>query len=391
MRILIAPDKFKDALSAIEAAKAIEEGIKAVLPQAYCSLLPLADGGEGTAALLTGICGGSMYSLRAHNPISQPVMCKWGYVERDKKGFIELAEASGLRLLPEHRRNPLYTSTYGTGELIKAAISMGAKDLVIGLGGSATNDGGCGMAAAMGYRFLDEHGKEIQKPKGKDLSKIKIIDNENIHPALKEGKLKVVAACDVRNPLLGPTGATYTYARQKGATEEILPFLEKGMQDLSEVMQKDLGIKVAEREGSGAAGGAGAGVLAFFNGELCSGSDLILKYSGFHQKIREVDLLITGEGKIDPTSLQGKLIGSISKTAKSFSVPVVAFCGSMEFSSESKKEDAFMLSIVPISLHESHLGTALQNSYSNLKAAAQQYFLEHFSNQKRLPNTDNLF
>ena len=374
MRILIAPDKFKDALTAPQAAKAIEEGVKAALPDAKCILLPMADGGEGTAALLTEICGGVLQKAKAHNPLLKLTDCSWGYQQKENQAFLELAEASGLWLIPEHLRNPLYTSTFGTGELIRAALEKGAKNLVIGLGGSATNDGGTGLAAALGYRFFDVHGKEIPKPKGKDLIRIRNIDQQRIHPALNNAALKVKAACDVTNPLLGPSGATFTYAVQKGATADMLPHLEEGMENLSETIRNDLGCYAENIPGSGAAGGAGAGVLAFLNGELCSGAELILEYSDFYQKIREADLLITGEGKIDDTSLQGKLIGRLSEIAKNNSIPLVAFCGKMSFTQDNKKRQSNFQTIVPISSQEEELESALKNSFKNLKKAAHLHF-----------------
>ncbi len=376
MRILIAPDKFKDSLTAMEAAKAIEKGVKSALPDAECILLPLADGGEGTAALLTSLCGGISLTTMANNPLQNPIRCTWGYVKNEQQGFIELAEASGLQLLPEHLRNPLNTSTYGTGQLVKAAVDKGAKTLIIGLGGSATNDGGTGMAAALGYRFFDKNGKLIKVPAGRDLINIRNIDTAKVHPDLLKHDFLIKGACDVTNPLLGPEGAAYTFARQKGATEKMLPVLEEGMENLALVIEKGLGMKVAEREGSGAAGGAGAGVLAFLQGKLCSGAELILDYSKFREQLKHADFLITGEGKMDATSLQGKLIGKLCSLGSSANVPVAAFCGSSELPAEYYINNN-LKAVIPVSLKECNLREALLNAHNNLVTATRSFFNEY--------------
>lgn len=375
MRILIAPDKFKDALTAAEVALALKTGIEEALGNVHINLLPLADGGEGTAALLTRINNGLMRKAIVKGPLLEKTDAYWGYSAQEKQVFLELAEASGLRLIPETLRNPLKTSTYGTGELIKTALKAGGENFVIGLGGSATNDGGTGMAAALGYRFYDGQGRLIPYPCGKDLIRIRHIDESQRHPLLKNASFK--AACDVENPLLGPDGATYTFGPQKGADAQMLAQLEEGMQNLAALLKSELGKEVASIPGSSAAGGAGAGVLAFLTGRLCSGAELILAYSQFDQHLQQADLLISGEGKLDASSLQGKLIGALLKKAREKKVPLIIFCGSSEVPPEILKE-AGLQEVIPVSVHENQLALALQNSAKNLQMAAKQYFQNHF-------------
>ena len=372
MRILIAPDKFKDALTAPQAARAIAKGISMASTDIETVLLPLADGGEGTAELLTSLAGGSMLTAQVLNPLQKRISCSWGYSAPTKTAFIELAEASGLRLLPFHLRNPMETSTFGTGELIKIALDKGIQHLLIGLGGSATNDGGAGMAAALGYRFLDSRGREIKRPTGKDLRFIRHIESQNIHPALVNPDIKIRAACDVTNPLTGPKGATYTFGKQKGGSDKTLPELEKGLENLAKIIENDLGLSIKDEPGSGAAGGAGAGVITFLHGKLCSGADLVLEYTQFHDKIKEADLLITGEGKMDASSLEGKLIGKLCSIARKASVPIVAFVGTSDLTSSQIKEN-YISDVKEISLQEKDLATALARTEKNLEKAVYHY------------------
>ncbi len=325
MHVLIAPDKFKDAISAAEAAKAMAAGLIKAKPNATFTLLPLADGGEGTASLLTQLNNGTIYHRQVAGPRGDFIKAQWGYAKKLKQAYIELAEASGLQLLPPDFRNPLYTSTYGTGELIAAALRKGATSIFLGLGGSATNDGGTGMAAALGYRFMDKKGKLLMRPTANQLLQIRAISTEEVNPAVFE--CRFLAACDVNNPLLGPAGASYTFALQKGASPDMLPLLEDGLHHLSQIMERDLGIEAANIPGSGAAGGTGAGVLAFLRGKLTNGTDLILEMCGFEKELEKADLLLSGEGSFDESSLHGKLIGKLCEISKRKNKPLVAFCG----------------------------------------------------------------
>lgn len=371
MHILIAPDKFKDALSAREAAEAIRAGLLKAMPEATCTLLPLADGGEGSTELLIHYAKGSMYHGRVSGPLLNPVDARWGYKPATRQAFIELAEASGLRLLPLSSRNPLYTSSFGTGELIAEALKAGARSIILGLGGSATNDGGCGMAAALGYRFYTGSGKAVPYPAGKDLINIQHIDAGEVHPLLSD--CRITAACDVQNPLTGPHGAAHTFARQKGADESDIIMLEEGLSRLAELLKAELGLDVKDKPGSGAAGGAGAGVLAFLRGSLQNGADLILEESGFLKQLQEADLLISGEGKIDDTSLEGKLLGSLCREAKNSHTKLIAFCGSTSLTAAQMKASG-LEAVIPVSSAEETLDEALKNTARNLQQAAFSYF-----------------
>lgn len=371
MRILIAPDKFKDALSAREAAEAIQAGILEALPEASCTLLPLADGGEGSTALLTSYANGIMHKARVQGPLLQPVDAHWGFEPVKKSAFIELAEASGLRLLRHSERNPLNTTSYGTGELIAQALKAGARTITLGLGGSATNDGGCGMAAALGFRFYAANAKPIPQPAGKDLIHLQHIDADMVNPLLTGSRVK--AACDVQNLLTGPSGATYTFAQQKGASDNDLPILEEGLCRLADLFATELGVQVKHIPGSGAAGGAGAGVLAFLGGSLQNGANLILEASGFREHLQKADILISGEGKIDESSLHGKLLASLRQEAKRSNKKLIVFCGSTSMT-EAQLKASELEAIIPVSTGEEKLEMALKNTARNLQQAAARYF-----------------
>jgi glycerate kinase len=371
MNILIAPDKFKDALVAREVCQALKAGILRAMPEAHCMLFPLADGGEGTAMLLTEYANAIIRKSRVQDPLLRSITARWGFHPQKKQAFIELAEASGLQLLPSSARNPMHTTTYGTGELISAALQSGAAEITLGLGGSATHDGGTGMAAALGYRFYDGRGKIISKPCGKDLLHIRHIDVEKVNPLLHNCLIK--AACDVDNPLTGPQGAAYTFALQKGATKEDLTLLEDGLCQLAELLQTELGITVQGIPGGGAAGGAGAGVLAFLRGSLQRGAELIMAQTQFSQKLQMADLLVSGEGKLDASSLQGKLLSSLSREAKKKGKKMIVFCGSTNLSAEEAKKWGIH-AVIAISPAGESLEKALKNTGRNLQEAATSYF-----------------
>lgn len=371
MHFIIAPDKFKDALSAQEAAEAIQEGILDILPTASITHLPLADGGEGTAAILTGLNNGEWQESIVTGPTGKKVKARWGYAQQEKEAYIELASASGLQLLSPEERNPLHTTTRGTGELIKAALEEGAEKIILGLGGSATNDGGTGMAAALGFRFLDYEGQVIKYLCGRNLQKICYIDTTYVNPLLKNCLVR--AACDVRNLLLGPTGATYTFASQKGAKAEELFLMEEGMVNLTRVVEHDLGKNIHYLPGGGAAGGAGAGAFAFLSAHLESGAELILNSSGFSQQLQQADWVITGEGRFDATSLEGKVSGRVCELASASGKPVLLLCGSSAFKNAQPNPMAIK-KIIAVSEMEKDLPTALLNTRKNLRWAACHYF-----------------
>lgn len=365
-KIIIAPDKFKEALSAKKACLAIEEGLKYANPHFETILFPMADGGEGTAEILAFNTQGRMVTLKVHDPLFRKVEAQYGISGDGSMAFIEMAQASGLNLLTTKERNCLKTSTYGTGEIIKDALTRGVRTIVLGLGGSATNDAGIGMAAALGYEFLDENGKTIQ-PIGENLGRIASIMDTETTPLLED--VTILIACDVQNPLYGPQGAAYVYAPQKGADQQAVKVLDKGLKHFAHIVQKQFGQSLQDLKGGGAAGGLGAGAALFLGGNLRPGLQLIMETTHFHHVLRDADLIITGEGKIDKQTLSGKLIKGVVEVAKNENIPVVALCGTLALDQEGLKQLGvnFATSIVsgPCTLEES-----LKESYTNLSNAA---------------------
>ncbi len=322
-RVVIAPQSFKGSLDAVAVASAIARGVRRIWPRAECVELPLADGGEGTALALVRATGGEMRSARVHDPLGREIDAQWGVLGDRVTAVVEMAAASGLPLLGDDERDPRITSTRGTGELIVAAAASGAQRIVIGIGGSATNDGGAGMARAFGYRFFDANGGELLEGGGALVRLARIegqTDPRLIRPAID-------VACDVRNPLLGPEGATAVYGPQKGATPEIQRELEAALTRYADVVEAFVGRDVRSVPGAGAAGGLGAGLIAFLDARLVSGSALVLDAVGFDKRLVGADLVITGEGRIDGQSIYGKLTHAVTLAAKRRGIPVVAVAG----------------------------------------------------------------
>lgn len=325
MKVLIACDSFKDALSAMEVCQAIENGLKMGIADIETIRFPLADGGEGTAEILTYHSQGMIRTIVVNDPLSRPVKASYGISKDGTTAFIEMAAASGLPLLKPEERRAALTSTFGTGELVLDAIAQGARSIFLGIGGSATNDVGMGMAQALGYRFLDREGKELQGT-GENLIRVaEITAPENPLPA----DLKVNVICDVDNPLYGPKGAAFVYAPQKGASSETVKQLDEGLQHFSQILQAHFKKDFALIPGAGAAGGLGAGAMAFLGAQLQAGISTVLAYTNIDQYLPQVDLIITGEGKLDHQTLHGKLIHGICQKAAQFKVPVVALCGTL--------------------------------------------------------------
>lgn len=327
MRILVCPDAFKGCCSAARAAGAMAHGVRAAVPAAEVVLMPLADGGEGTVeALCAGT--GTVRSARVRDPLMRTVAARWG-LTADNIGVVEMAAASGLERLARMERNPLWTTSFGTGELIMAALDAGACRVVLGLGGSATTDGGVGMAQALGYRFLDEAERPFTPGiVGGDLARIRRIERDAADPRLKTVPFE--AACDVGNPLCGPAGAAAVYGPQKGAGPAAVAVLERGLECLAAVMQRDLGFDVRAVSGAGAAGGLGAGALAFLAAQFRSGIDLVLDAVGFSDRLAGVDLVITGEGRIDRQSGMGKAVSGVLRRTGAAGVRTIAIAGSVE-------------------------------------------------------------
>lgn len=324
MKILIAPDSYKGSATSQEVAECIELGIKKVIPDAETIKLPIADGGEGTLETLMNTLNGSIREVLVTSPLGKKITSKYGIA--DNVAVIEMALASGLLLVEEEKRDPLKTTTYGTGELIKDAVLQGCSKIVIGIGGSATNDGGLGCAQALGYSFIDKRGNEVGFG-GRELERISHIDTSNVINGLNE--VEVIVACDVTNVLCGIDGASYVYGKQKGATTESIERLDKGLLHFSQIVKNTLGIDVLNIKGSGAAGGLGAGLLAFCDAKLQKGIDIVLDLVDIDSYLKAVDLVITGEGQIDGQSIFGKLPIGVSKRAKEYGVPVIVIAGSI--------------------------------------------------------------
>ena len=309
-KIIIAIDSFKGCLTSAEAGKAAEKGIKSINPFCHTSVIPIADGGEGLLDVLITATKGKYITLSAHGPLMKMTKTHYGLSGNGRTAIIEMAAISGLPLVPMEQRNPMLTTTFGTGELIKDALNKGCRNFIIGIGGSATNDAGLGMLQALGFRFLDKSGHTLGTG-GQIMEAVANIDTSGIHPALRETHFMV--ACDVANPFYGPDGAAYIFAQQKGADSNMVQRLDEGMQSLAEVIKKTTGKDITNYPGAGAAGGMGGGLLAFFNAELKPGTELLLKAIDFSEKIKGADLIITGEGKADQQTAMGKVPYGILK------------------------------------------------------------------------------
>ena len=327
MKIVVAPDSFKGSLSAVEVAKSIEVGIKKVFPRAKVIKVPLADGGEGTVeALVEGVPGSKVIKQEVTGPRGEKVKAFFGILGGGKRAVIEMAAASGLPLVKENKRNPLITTTYGTGELIKAALDYGSQEIIVGIGGSATCDGGAGAVQALGVKLLDREHHQIGFGGG-ELRRIKEIDLSSLDRRIR--KSKIIIASDVANPLCGRRGAAYVYAPQKGATKKMVEELESNLSYYADKILEKLGKKVKTLPGSGAAGGLGAGLIAFLDAKVEPGIELVIQVAKLEEKLKDADLVITAEGKIDAQTAFGKAPLGVAKLAKRHNLPVVAIGGSV--------------------------------------------------------------
>ena len=324
MKIVIAIDSFKGSLSSKDAGKTVEEAIHSLLPECETICIPIADGGEGTLSVIMETTGATLHTVLAHNPCMEIIPAQYGISADGQTAFIEMAAISGLPLIRKDQQNPMETTTFGTGELILDALQKRCTRFIVGIGGSATNDGGTGMLQALGFKFMNYEGKPLGLG-GKTLNEISRIDHSQVNPLLK--KAHFIAACDVRNPLYGPEGSAFVYARQKGADDAMIIELDKGMQSFAEIIQKETGKDISHIPGSGAAGGLGGGMLALLKAELKSGADLLLDFCKFEEKIPGADLIITGEGSIDRQSLMGKIPGKILQIANKHHIPVIGISG----------------------------------------------------------------
>lgn len=378
MQVLIAADSFKDALPALEVCKALAQGVQeAGLPDAKVRLFPLADGGESLVEVLRYHLRGRLIHMEAADPLGRPVACQYLLSEDEHTAFIEMAQASGLQLLHIEERNPLNTSTFGTGQMIAHAMEQGARHILIGLGGSATNDCGMGMAAALGYLFTDENGNVLQAS-GRSLALVRHIAAENLHPLLRQ--CRFTGLCDVRNPLFGPQGAARVYGPQKGADADVVQQLDQGLRQFSLLAEpfrfaafggSGYSTPVSEFPGAGAAGGLGAGILYFLNGALKPGIETIMELTGFEAALATADLVLTGEGRLDAQTMQGKLIQGIAEMAFKYGVPVIALCGAID-ASESAIHAFGLKAAFAIGRKPEPLETALRNTAENLRYSACQ-------------------
>jgi glycerate kinase len=326
MKVAIAPDSFKGSMTAMQAAECIERGLKRALKGITCRKIPMADGGEGTVRAIVDATGGKFITRTVQDPLGRKIRSAFGVSGDDGTAVIEMAAASGLALLKPSEQNPMKTTTFGTGELIRHALGLNVKHILIGIGGSATNDGGMGVAQALGVRFLDAHGGKLS-PVGGSLRKLDRIDISGIDPRLKHVKVEV--ACDVDNPLTGPHGAAKVYSPQKGAAAAMVRELDAGLKNFASIVKRDVGADIETVPGSGAAGGLGGGLMAFLNGKLRPGIDIVIDSVKLAKRIKGCDLVITGEGRLDRQTAFGKTPHGVAKVAKQAGIPVVAICGSI--------------------------------------------------------------
>lgn len=326
-KIVLAIDSFKGCLSSKEIEQCIAEEIHRILPSCQTVCIPIADGGEGMLDTLIEATQGTFVSTQAHDPLMRIRPARYGILGDQRTAIIEMAEINGLTTLSPIKRNPMKTSTYGTGELIKDALEKGFRRFIIGIGGSATNDAGMGMIQALGAHLYDKQGNELEQG-GKIMEQIAHIDLNHLHPALKEATF--IVACDVQNPFCGPQGAAYVFARQKGASEEQIRQLDEGMRHLALLIERDFSYNINKVKGSGAAGGLGGAFATFLQAHLQSGIDLLLDAVDFDRKITNADWIITGEGKADRQTAEGKVPAGVLKRAKKANIPVMLIAGKVE-------------------------------------------------------------
>ena len=366
MRIIVAPDSFKGSVSALGVAEAMERGIHAVFPAAQVLKVPIADGGEGTVEALVAATGGKLMHSEVQGPLGAPVRAHWGISGDGATAFLEMASASGLPLIAKEQRDPCVTSTYGTGQLMKAALDAGLRRIVIGIGGSATNDGGTGMARALGVRFLDAQGADLPEG-GAALARLAQIDLSGLDPRLAE--LHLLVACDVDNPLCGPRGASAVYGPQKGATPEMVTELDAALGVFATVATAATGRDMALQPGAGAAGGLGAGLLFVTPASLRPGVAIVLETTGFEAMVQGADLVITGEGRTDFQTAMGKAPVGVAAVAKRHGVPVVCLSGGLGVGADEVLAHGIdaLASIVP---HPMPLDDCMAQGEALLEAAA---------------------
>jgi len=368
MKIIIAPDSFKGCLTSPDVAKFIEMGIRNVFPDANIKLVPLADGGEGTVVTLVTATNGKIFHKKVHDPLMREITAHFGVLGDGETAVIEMASASGIELLKENERNPWKTTSYGTGELIKHALKKSCRKIIIGIGGSATNDAGTGMLQALGIQFLDANKCEIESGGGalKDLVSIK---TDKLDQRLKESK--IIIASDVLNPLLGKSGASVVYGPQKGADSNMVIQLDSNLQHFSDVVRQQQGVSVENIPGSGAAGGLGAGILAFLPSEIKQGFDIVKEVVELEKHMQDADLVITAEGKIDSQTAYGKTPAGVAGIAGKYNIPVIAFAGIVDKGINELYKKGFS-AIIPIANKPMSIDESIKKAGELLIMAAEQ-------------------
>jgi glycerate kinase len=370
MKIVIAPDSFKGSLSAVGVSAALAKGVLKVVPTAEIVQLPMADGGEGTVEALVSSTKGMIKQKTVCDPLGNSISAFYGILGDGQTAVIEMASASGLPLVPPNKRNPLHTTTFGTGELMLAAAEAGCREFIIGIGGSATTDCGAGMAQALGVKFFDQTGAQIKNyMTGGWLGQVAKIDLSGIPPAIRASRFTV--ACDVENPLLGPNGCARVYGPQKGATPQIVEQLETNLTRFATVLEQTIGREVRNIPGAGAAGGLGAGLIAFSGAELQRGIEIVLAASHFTEKIKGAALILTGEGKIDFQTAFGKTLSGIARAAKKQAIPVIGVGGTVEPDSDNLYELG-MASFFSICNGPMDLSQAMQQAPALLEILAER-------------------
>lgn len=369
MKIVLAPDKFKNSLTGMEFCQAVEDGIHALNPDVDILKLPLADGGDGTIEVVNYYLKGDVVEVDVSNPFFEPIKANYLYAETSRTAFIEMAEASGLKLLKRKEFDCKNATTLGTGDMILDALNKGAQTIILGIGGSATNDCGIGMATALGYRFLDERGKEVI-PTGINLSNITSIDVTNVHPNIGSVKFKI--ACDVTNPLYGENGAAHIYANQKGAKARDIIMLDNGLKSFSKIINEVFGVDAQTIQGAGAAGGMGIASKVFLNGTLERGIQLIKDLAGFDDKLEQADWIITGEGKLDTQTMSGKTILGVLSSAKAKKIKVAAFCGTIDLEGQLATDFGIEYTDAVVN-YSKNLNDAMRNSKTYVEKMAQKF------------------
>ncbi len=368
MKVIIAPQSFKGAVSALEAARAIQRGVLAADPGADTVLVPVADGGDGTLQALVDSTGGQVFQSTVTGPLGSPLTATWGVMGDGQTAVVEMAQPSGLARVPAQLRDPRPTTTRGTGEIIEEALQQGYRRIIVGLGGSATNDGGAGMAGALGVRFLDQAGQPLPGG-GAALARLDRIDASDLDPRLAQAE--IVGATDVTNPLCGPIGASAVYGPQKGASPQMVAELDAALENYARVISRDLGLELSDRPGAGAAGGLGAGLIAFAAAELRSGIDLVCEVLGFDAHLQSADLVISGEGRTDGSTIYDKAPVGVARRALARGVPTIILAGSLGPGYEELYEHG-VAGVVCISEGPMTLEQSMAGSLELLESAARR-------------------